>query len=157
TGPANGNAAPGGFVPQFPGQQFPGQAPPPGVTPGAPNNNNNQSFQPQFPGQQFPGQAPPPGVNVNPTPGAPGQTQPPPGFQFGPNGTLVPITQNPQTGGGGTGTPSTPGVPGGGQVNAGLGLIQQILTTPRQPPPTVNAPQAQGGGGGGIAGVASTH
>jgi hypothetical protein len=54
--------------------------------------------------------------------------------------------------------PGTPGVPGGAS-NAAIGLINQLLTTPRQPPPgAVPAPTANLTAGGlGIAGVASTH
>jgi hypothetical protein len=134
--PANG-----AFQPQFPGQQFPGQQPPPGTqSPGG--------FQPQFPGQQFPGQQPGTGV----------QTNPPAGFQFGPNGQLVPVPIGAPAPGSlpGANTAGTPGLPGG-VGNAGLGIIDQLLRTPRAPPASVGQPQNNAVGGGGIAGVASTH
>jgi hypothetical protein len=133
--------AAGTFQPQFPGQQFPGQQPPPGTqVPGG--------FQPQFPGQQFPGQQPGQGV----------QTNPPPGFQFGPNGQLVPVPIGAPAPGSlpGANTGVTPGLPGG-TANAGIDVINRLLTTPRAPPAGVGAPQNNAVGGGGIAGVASTH
>lgn len=157
----------GAFQPQFPGQQFPGQQPPPGtqVAPGG--------FQPQFPGQQFPGQQPPPGTQVAPggfqpqfpgqqLPGQqfPGQQQgaggatPPVGFQFGPNGQLIPAPIGQPAPGSLPGA-GTPGLPGGAG-NAGIDVINRLLTTPRTPPAGLGTPQNNAVGGG-IAGVASTH
>ena len=145
----------GGFQPQFPGQQFPGQQAPPGTATG------EGGFQPQFPGQQFPGQQGPSGT----APGAqfPGGQQAgnnaPAGFQFGPNGQLVPIPiGGPAPGSlpGANAVGGTPGLPGG-TANAGIDVINRLLTTPRAPPTTVGAPQNNAVGGGGIAGVASTH
>jgi type II secretory pathway pseudopilin PulG len=154
---------------QFPGQQFPGQAvpgqAPPGQVPGQAGAPG--TFTPQFPGQQFPGQPPPPGVvpqNI------------PPGYTLNQNGQLVPVTPgaspvppaqlpnqpglNPQFAnqlpnpGGQPGAAATSGAPG--QNNPALGLINQLLTTPRQPPAGVGLGQGSSIGGG-IAGVASTH
>ncbi len=145
--PAGTQPNPGGFQPQFAGQQFPGQQPPAGTQP------NPGGFQPQFPGQQFPGQLPPTGL--------PGTQNVPPGFQLGANGQLVPIPVGaPQPtslfGPGAAGAAGTPGLPGGA-TNAGLDAINRILTTPRAPPAGVGVPQNNALGGGGIAGVASTH
>jgi len=129
--------------PQFPGQQFPGQQPPSGTQTQQPGG-----FQPQFPGQQFPGQLPATG----------GQTNVPVGFQLGPNGQLVPLQPGIAPAPGslpGANTP-TPGLPGGAG-NAGIDVINRLLTTPRTPPTTVLTPQNNALGGGGIAGVASTH
>ncbi len=127
---------------QFPGQQFPGQQAPAGTqtTPGG--------FQPQFPGQQFPGQLPANGV----------QQTAPPGFQIGPNGQLVPIPIGAPAPGSlpGAGAAGGTGLPGG-TANAGLDVINRLLTTPRTPPAGVGTPQNNAVGGGGIAGVASTH
>jgi type II secretory pathway pseudopilin PulG len=133
-GPTNGQ-------PQFPGQQFPGQQPPTGL-------QGTGAFQPQFPGQQFPGQLP--------STGAP-QTAPP-GFQLGPNGQLVPVPIGAPVPGSlpGAATAGGAGLPGG-TANAGLDVINRLLTTPRAPPAGVGAPQNNAVGGGGIAGVASTH
>ncbi len=124
------------FPGQFPGQQAPGGAP---TTPGG--------FQPQFQGQQFAGQLPGTGV----------QATPPAGFQIGPNGQLVPIPIGAPAPGSlpGAGTAGGAGLPGG-TSNAGLDVINRLLTTPRTPPAGVGAPQNNAGGGG-IAGVASTH
>ena len=141
--------------PQIPGQ-LPGQA---GVRPG------------QFPGQLTPG-------------GLPGgvQTGIPPGFQLDPSGRLVPVApqqgqpgqppqgipglpippqpgdaQNPPFGQPGI-NPPVANQPGGaqqGSPNAALGLINQLLTNPRQTSttPTVSTNNQIGA----IAGVASTH
>jgi hypothetical protein len=87
--------------------------------------------QPVQPGQQFqsgqpfqPGQ---PGQPYSPFPQANPRFNPAAGYQ--PAGTQTPA-----------------------QPNQALGLIQQILTTPRQPPASVSGLT---GGGSGIAGVAS--
>ncbi|MEO5923541.1 MAG: hypothetical protein ABIR70_06920 [Bryobacteraceae bacterium] len=129
--------------PQFPGQQFPGQQGPGGTPPTAPNG-----FQPQFPGQQFAGQLPGTGV----------QAPAPPGFQLGPNGQLTPIPIGAPAPGSlpGAGTAGGAGLPGG-TTNAGIDVINRLLTTPRTPPAGVGVPQNNAVGGGGIAGVASTH
>ena len=151
--PGQQQAGGGAFQPQFPGQQFPGQQAPPGaqITPGG--------FQPQFPGQQFPGQQPPTGSQFpgqQPVPGL--STNAPPGFQLGPNGQLVPIPIGAPAPGSlpGVNTGATPGLPGGAG-NAGIDVINRLLTTPRAPPAGVGTPQNNAVGGGGIAGVASTH
>lgn len=169
-----GNVPPPGSVqPQFPGQQFPGQQFPGQQVPGQGLQFPGQQFpgqqvpgqpangpQPQFPGQQIPGQQ----QNVNT-----GQTNVPvpPGFQLGPNGTLVPAP----IGGNaplppsnlpqgnfppGMNTASAVGLPGGGG-NPGLDTINRILTNQpaAQTGPTVLSNNAVGGGG--IAGIASTH
>lgn len=142
-----------GFTPQFPGQQFPGQAPPSG-------------FQPQFPGQQFPGQLPPSGVQpTNPQQTLPNGQPVPAGFQIGPNGQLIPapIGQNSNLPGGipgglpGSGLPgagATPGLPGGAS-SAGVNLINDLLRKPSAAP--IATTQSNGVGTGGIAGVASMH
>jgi hypothetical protein len=46
-----------------------------------------------------------------------------------------------------------PGIPGAPGANPAAGLIQQILTTPRQPPSSINTSNAVSGGMTGIAGV----
>jgi type II secretory pathway pseudopilin PulG len=162
------------FTPQFPGQQFPGQLPPgvqnpqlagqpapvrvpgpqfPGQPPlpGQPQlpgqpplpggqNLTNQPFTPQFPGQQFPGQPPPPGYTLQ-------------------NGQLVPVVPGSvNTVGVATNQGVIQGTPGAPATanNAALNLIGQLLTTPRQPPVGIGAPQNNALSGG-IAGVASTH
>ncbi len=134
---------------QFPGQQFPGQQPTPGTQP------TQGGFQPQFPGQQFPGQQLP-GQQAN----AGAQANAPPGFQIGPNGQLVPLPIGgaaPLPGGlPGANPNTTPGLPGGA-ANAGIDVINRLLTTPRAAPAGVGVPQNNAVGGGGIAGVASTH
>ena len=50
--------------------------------------------------------------------------------------------------------PGAPGSGGAQQANTAAGLIQSLLTTPRQPPPSIAA--FTSGNTGGIAGVAST-
>src|SRR5579884_2112380 len=137
---------------QFPGQQFPGQ---------------------QFPGQQFPGQAPgqvfpqgtlPPGVAGGVTvpgmnPGLPPQNQPQvqpvqnpngntTGGFFNPPNPAQQLSQMPNPQAGNNGLPPAP--------NQALNIINQILTTPRQPPAGIG-PAPNQVVGGGIAGVASTH
>lgn len=139
---AGPGAQPGGFQPQFPGQQFPGQTLPPGV------QANQGGFQPQFPGQQFAGRTPLPGTQIQ-------NPQAPPGFQYGPNGQLLPAPI-------GAAAPgqqpvATPGVPGGTPNNAGANAIMNLLTTPRTPPAGVSTTANNAVGGGGIAGVASKH
>jgi hypothetical protein len=126
---------------QFPGQQFPGQQAPPGT-------QTTGGFQPQFAGQQFPGQLPATGV----------QQTAPPGFQIGPNGQLVPVPIGAPAPGSlpGAGAAGGAGLPGG-TANAGLDVINRLLTTPRTPPTGLGSPQNNAVGGGGIAGVASTH
>ncbi len=82
--------------------------------------------QPQFPTQQFP-----PGQNPS-QPNIPGNV---PGF-------------------GVPGTPGVPGAPGAASSNQAISLINNLLTTPRQPPTSVGQ---QPTAGGGLAGVASTY
>jgi hypothetical protein len=158
----------------FPGQQLPGQVPGQGV-PGAPSQFGNQvrigqngQFIPVNPNptsagqpvtQTFPGTTPFPGTQ--PAPGA----QP---FSTGTQGQFVDPNASvgtqggapiPSTQGFGAQSPSTqvPGAQGPGGSNAALGLINQILTTPRQPPPGVStgATSDSTPGGLAIAGVAS--
>jgi hypothetical protein len=135
--------------PQFPGQvppQYPGQQPQyPGQQAQYPGQQAQYPGQvPQYPGQvqQYPGQQPNPGQ----TP-IPGQTFP---FQ---QGQMQPGAQG--------GTPGAAGLPGaamaggaGAQGNQAANMIQQLLTTPRQPPSSVG--NFTTGNTGGIAGVAST-
>jgi hypothetical protein len=52
------------------------------------------------------------------------------------------------------GAPGAPGAPGTAPSNQAVNLINQLLTTPRQPPAAIS-PQSQTGGG--LAGVASTY
>ena len=166
---------------QFPGQQFPGQQPFPGQQqfpgqqfpiqqqfPGQPQDPSQtpQQFtgQPQYPGQtQFPNQPgqpvsypivqpgmPPPGAQINPAqynpfPQNPAGGQPYNPFQQNPGQ----LPGQPQQGGVGNGLTQQGVAPQSQAVN----LIQQILTTPRQPPPSVAG--LSGGNVGGIVGVAS--
>ncbi len=166
---ANANANPGGFVPQFPGQQFPGQPPPPGVQINNNANTNNPNANPNGFVPQFPGQQPPPGVQPQQNPAQPGlnpnfsnqlggQQQSSFGGQQqssfgGQQQSTFGGQQQPQFGapGGGQATPS------GAQNNAALGLINQLLTTPRQAPNGLGAVSQGNSMGGGIAGFASTH
>ena len=135
--------------PQQPGQpvSFPGQ---PVQQPGDPN----QPVTPQDPSQpQVPGQPP--------VPGQPNAPPAPIGF---PPGLTPPSTAYPgQTPGAPTSFPQIPGVPqapgqptagAAGQPQSAASMIQQILTTPRQPPASISA--FTSGNTGGIAGVAST-
>lgn len=142
--------------------QIPGQAP--GTIPGQ-----------GIPGQIVPGQAPG-GLPGQLTPGGlPGgiQTGIPPGFQLDPSGRLVPVAPTPGQPGQPPGVPGLPippqpgqptdpnqpvtNQPGGAQSspNAALGLINQLLTNPRQSPTTPIV--SNGNQIGAIAGVASTH
>ena len=134
--------------PQYPGQpgqpQYPGQ-------PGQPQYPG-QPVQPAYPLPSAPGMPPgsgnpiQPGQPYNPTqPYTPGQpynpSQPYPGQSgFGPQGG-----NGPQTAGSSSGGAFSP-------QNQGTGLINSILTTPRQPPSSLGLQ----GGGTGLAGVAST-
>lgn len=172
-----------GFNPQFPGQQFPGQQVPgqrvgeQGFIPQFPGQ--------QFPGQQFPGQQPLPGQAPG-VPGIPGQAQPgqqPAQYRIDANGQFVPIVPGQQPGTQPGGQPQIPGqAPGGlgqnpafpqfqqgrgaapgaipgqpGGANPAIGLINQLLTTPRQPTGTnTGLPGGITPGQTGIAGVAST-
>ena len=138
-GTVNGQQQPGTGQPgqQLPGQPFiPGQ---PGV-PGTPQ----QGFPGGVPPVQFPVPA---GVgqpgSTDPSQVQPGQVQPTNPGQF-------------QPGGGGT-YPLT-GIPGGvaGGANPAANLINQLLTTPRNPPPGIGPANNNNSVGGGIAGVAST-
>lgn len=138
--PANGGL-PGGFQPGLPGQSVPGQNLP-GQALNQPVNPNQYRIDPS--GQMVPiysGQNPTPQQVPNPSdsnmsftpspaPGAPGGFPPPPG---------APAT--------------APGNPA--QQNQALNMINQLLTTPRQPPPGIG-PSTNQVVGGGIAGVAST-
>jgi len=165
---------PGFPVPAYPGQTIPGQ------TPAGQTGQQGQAGQPAYPGApQIPGQPiyPLPQDPSQPQqfnqqtpqyPGLPGQPTNPtnpqlppgytlqPGTQLGPNTVPPGITsQGVQT----TGAPGIPGVPfvpgatpGAPGPNPAAGLIQQILTTPRQPPSSINT-NAVTGGMTGIAGV----
>ncbi|MBV9768629.1 MAG: hypothetical protein JOZ32_03575 [Bryobacterales bacterium] len=128
--------------PVLPGQvaEAPGQAPAPVQVPGLPGQVPvaGQPQLPQYPGQsQYPGQPASQIVNGLPATVPPGQpgTQPLNPLQIGPGGAVT------------AGTP-------GAQQNQAANLIQQILTTPRQPP--ASASPFSTGNTGGIAGVAST-
>jgi hypothetical protein len=161
---------------QFPGQQFPGQQPLPGQAPvpaqGAagvqyridangqfvpinPAQGQGVPGQPQAPGQFFPqgqpGQVP--GQNPNqfgqPTfPGTPPGGFPAPPISSQGNFGTSPFPGQPNQPQGNFGAPGAP--------NAALGIINQLLTTPRQPPAGIGAGANQQQVGGGIAGVAST-
>jgi hypothetical protein len=158
---------------QFPGQQFPGQPAPgvgqqpgfPGQTPQPGANAQNQGkatpqgpqFQPAFPGQQFIGQQ------------FAGQP-PPPGFQIGPGGQLIPAAPGTPTG---VFTNQLPGqgtqgqqqnLPGGTPLPASnqtaQNIVNQLLTggsPARAPTTSVLSAAANNSAAAGIAGVASTH
>lgn len=173
-----GGAQPNGQLP--PGQQFPGQGIP-GQVPGQPAGNQvrigqngqfvpvNQPFNGQQPGTQaFPGGA-------QPFPGAPQAFPGGPQPVAQPFGGAQPVAQSfpgqpqatdpslGQAGGVGAGGVGQGGLQGGGTQsgaapNSALNLINQLLTTPRQPPAGVSI--GAGGTSGGalaIAGIASTH
>jgi hypothetical protein len=143
---------PGQFIqPPYPGAPVPGQLP-----------NPSQPVQPGQP--QFPGQVPYPGQPVPySNPGQPGYPSPPTGPPGMPG---QPYVQNPgqqiypQIQGRGGFIPGQPaaggfpigGAPAPGASNQAVNLIQQILTTPRQPPANLGNTAV---GAGGIAGVAS--
>jgi hypothetical protein len=118
---------------------------PPGTVPPLPGGmatSPDGTQQGQFPGQQFPVQQaflPSPPVQQPPVQQAPMQPLP---------GLPTPGGQGQQF------NPGNPGAPGG--VNPGLNIINQLLTTPRQPPAGLAAAtDTQTTVGGGIAGVAS--
>ena len=157
--PADPNAPQDPSQPQTPGQQpvpgqpIPGQQPVPG-----------EPAAPQGP-PQAPIQFPPvfPGVNAGQTPNpSPNQFPNQPPNQFGnqaanPGQSPSPFQQNPgfQQGNLGQQVPGQAGVQGpGNQPQSAANLIQQILTTPRQPPSSIAG--FTSGNTGGIAGVAST-
>ena len=139
--------------PVVPGQ-VPGQPVGPGQFPGQPvNPNPNQPYDPNNPN---------PNPNPNPLPGAPLQPydpnnpnppQPPPGFVQGRGGF---ITAPPVSSVGTTPTPQ--GQPG----TSANGIIQNLLTTPRQAPGASSSTTSGFGTTtpgitGGIAGVASKY
>jgi hypothetical protein len=143
-------------VPGFtlPGTNAPGT--PPGVNPTGFNpagfnqpgavQGTIQPFQPQpFQTQQAPAQFPAQDPNQFNAPGTvPGIPNVPGNVQgFG----AAPI--------GAPGVPGAPGTPGSAPSNAAIGLINNLLTTPRQAPTSVGQNQPQTGGG--LAGVASTY
>lgn len=125
------------------GQPVPGQP----VQPGDPN----QTGQPPQPGQTgitglpgIPGQSsPPPDQPVPPVQFPPG-IAPPPGMNL-PSGAVPNASPNPYP---------VPVNPGASQQSA-ASMIQNLLTTPRQPPSSI-ASAFTSGNTGGIAGVAST-
>jgi hypothetical protein len=92
-----------------------------------------------------PGQQPIPGQPYNPFAN---QTAGQPYNPFQQNTGQAPLPGQPNVQAGGSQPPGA-----AGQPNQAVGLIQQILTTPRQPPASV---AGLTGGGAGIAGVAST-
>ena len=159
--PADPNEPQDPQEPQIPGQPFvPGQQP----IPGQPAGPQDPS-QPAQPPVQFPPGLLPPGAGQGqPLPGTPGFQQTP-GAPAGPPFGQPPFGQAPfgQTPGPAAGPPfgqppfgqpvgRTPG--GAPAQQSAAGLIQQILTTPRQPPSSI--PGFTSGNTGGIAGVAST-
>jgi hypothetical protein len=118
----------------------PNQPVPPAGQPGIPGQP--PQLQPQFPGQQpFAGQQPP-AQNPGVTP-LPGQSNPFPQNITPQAGGQTPIGLGSNTNG-----------PANGQAQTAAGLIQGLLTTPRQPPSSVTGFTT--GNTGGIAGVAST-
>jgi hypothetical protein len=158
----NNGAFPGGQS-QFPGQGVPG-------TSTAGNQvrlGQNGQFIPVNPGQTsagqpitqtFPGATPFPG-----TPQTPGAqpfstgTQVPAGTQ-GQFGDPNAFSGAPAPGLPAPGVQAAPGAQGPGGPNSALGLINQILTTPRQPPQGVSTGASNVTAGGlAIAGVASTY
>jgi len=162
---------PGQPVPAYPGQTYPGQPvsgqPGQPAYPGAPQVPGQPV--PQYPGQPLP-QDPsqPQPFNQQPPqyPGLPGQSPGlPPGYPAQSGGFSAPGATSPgfgtQTTGapgipGVPGVPGTPGIPGAPGANPAAGLIQQILTTPRQPPSSISTSNAVSGGMTGIAGVGGT-
>jgi hypothetical protein len=138
----------------IPGQPVPVQQPVDPNQPQQPPTDPNQPVQPgqpgipgqqpQFPVQQpFPGQQPP-AQNPGVTP-LPGQA-----FPFPQNITAQGGGQTPIGLGSNTNSPGN----GNGQAQTAAGLIQGLLTTPRQPPSSIAG--FTSGNTGGIAGVAST-
>ncbi len=127
--------------PGMPGQPVPVLQPTDPNQPVQPGQPGIPGQQPQFPVQQpFPGQQPP-AQNPGVTP-LPGQS--------------TPFPQNiaPQGGGQAPLPGSSTNGPGSGQAQTAAGLIQGLLTTPRQPPSSIAGFTT--GNTGGIAGVAST-
>jgi hypothetical protein len=129
--------APDPTQPENPAQPQPSPQPIPGLPtgvqpPGQPTGQPTTQPTVQFP----PGIAPPPG-------GTPGQ--PSPATPFPQQGQQAGQPQIP-------GLPTTPG--NGGQPQTAANLIQNLLTTPRQPPSSLGG--FTSGNTGGIAGVAST-
>ena len=149
--------------PQYPGQQpvYPGQPPIPGqpFQPQDPSQIQQNAGQfPQYPGQSnFSGQPniPPPGLQPTPPQFNPFQNQlqnQNPGQTYNPFQQSQGVMAGQQL----PGAVGSAQQPTGGiapQQNQAANLIQQILTTPRQPPPSVAG--LSGGNMGGIAGVAS--
>ncbi|MGH9667514.1 MAG: hypothetical protein ACRD9L_24085 [Bryobacteraceae bacterium] len=112
--------------PNNPNQPYNGRPTPPGMPPGVPG--------------QFP--------SISQFPGAPGNAQPPATI----GATQQPFGAQPQQ----PGAPQPgPGATPGASPNAAIGLINQLLTTPRQPPAGMNAGNTSLEMQGGIAGVAS--
>lgn len=145
TGPPQYPGQPG--QPQYPGQpQFPGQ--PGGAQfPGLPG-------QPQFPGQQ-PGQPVQPAYPLPAPPGTPPGAGNPlqPNQPYNPNQPYAPNQPfNPNPPQQFTPQQGSFGAMNSGAQNQATGLINSILTTPRQPPSSLGLQ----GGGTGLAGVAST-
>lgn len=157
--------------PAYPGQpgqpQIPGQP----VYPGQPGQQQYPG-QPPIPGQPgaivpvYPGQ---PSYPSQPLPQDPSQPQPvyqqpaqypgqPAQYPAQPTG----VPQQPFTGQASAALPGLPGAPGtpnaGGAAapNQAANLIQQLLTTPRQPPSSIGNTNAVTGGMTGIAGVGGT-
>jgi hypothetical protein len=93
------------------------------------------------PAAATPGQSPNPGQSPTPFPANPGYQQTPGAGAAGAFGPSF-------------GQPPTPPPGAAGRPNQAANLIQQILTTPRQPPSSISA--FTSGNTGGIAGVAST-
>lgn len=179
------------YVPpqQLPGQQYPGQPTYPGQ-PVQPGQAPQFPWQ-QYPGQQVPPQQVLSGViqgtvtNPNqpfPTTGVSGQPYPDPNnpnVQYSPGansnqpwvtGAIVPPNPNavqPSPYPGQTPTPSQTGPAALGpaaSTNPAINIINQILTSQRQPPLSAGGSMTAGqtggitaGGGLGIAGVASSH
>jgi hypothetical protein len=130
--------------PQNPDQPLPpGQPAPQPVNPNAPYDPNNPNPNPNNPN---PNPNPPQPYDPN----APQQVQqPPPGFIQG-RGGFVP--QSP----GFPGAPMPPQAQQPGAPNQAVNVIQNLLTTPRQPPASLST-SSSGGGGTAIAGVASKY
>jgi hypothetical protein len=142
---------------QFPGQQFPGQQFPGQQLPG---QQTGQSGPPLFPGQQLPGQPGtlPPGFQPLPPGQLPGQspTGQTQGFQNQPTGPsgqqILPVPGLP---GQGVNLQSGGIQPTGGVQNPAVGMINDMLRTPRGDQ-NISATNNNNQVGGGIAGVAST-
>ena len=152
---------PPGQAGQVPGQPYPvptGQPGVPGqpytyppVQPGQPvdpNNPNQQYPQGQQYPQQYPAQTYYPNQQYNPNQPYPVQAR---------GGFIPQYPTAPQSAGGGQPPIQQFGGNNAGGANPAVNLIQNLLTTPRQPPPGIAGGASNNTVGAGIAGVASVY